>query len=63
VHFFASRLKFSRTTQVTLVPNEQVEPLVRTLVEHFDAMGGVPLVAVVDAPRGLAAAAPSTARC
>jgi transposase len=54
VHFFASRLKFSRTTQVTLVPNEQVEPLVRTLVEHFEAMGGVPLVAVFDRPKTVA---------
>jgi transposase len=54
VHFFASRLKYSRWAQVTVVPNEQVEALVRTLVDHFDAMGGVPLVAVFDRPKTVA---------
>ena len=37
VHFFASRLKYSRWVQVSLVPNEQVEALVRAMVEHFAA--------------------------
>jgi transposase len=50
VHFFASRLKYSRWAQVTLVQDQTVESLVRPLVEHFDAMGGVPLVAVFDRP-------------
>lgn len=54
VHFFASRLKFSRWVQVSLVPNEQAEPLVRTLVEHFELMGGVPLLAVFDRPKTIA---------
>jgi transposase len=35
VHFFASRLKYSRWVQVSLVDNEQVEALVRAMVEHF----------------------------
>jgi transposase len=54
VHFFASRLKYSRWTAVTTVPNEQVETLVRTLVAHLAAMGGVPLVAVFDRPKTVA---------
>ena len=44
VHFFASRLKYSRWAQVSLVDDERVESLVRALVDHFAAMGGVPLV-------------------
>lgn len=51
VHFFASRLKYSRWVQVTLVDNEGVECLLRPLVEHFHAMGGVPLLAVFDRPK------------
>jgi transposase len=51
VHFFASRLKYSRFVAVSLVPNEQVETLVRTLVRHFVSFGGVPLLAVFDRPR------------
>lgn len=54
VHFFASRLKYSRWVQVALVENEQVESLVRTLVAHFEAMGGVPLLAVFDRPKTVA---------
>jgi len=54
VHFFASRLKYSRCVQVTLVDDERVESLVRTLVTHFEAMGGVPLLAVFDRPKTVA---------
>lgn len=54
VHFFASRLKYSRWVQVTLVADEQVETLVRTLVDHFAAMGGIPLLAVFDRPKTVA---------
>src|SRR5207248_11723596 len=39
LHFFASRLKYSRWVEVTLVPNERVETLVRTLVDHLAAFG------------------------
>src|SRR4029079_839173 len=46
VHFFASRLKYSRWVQVSLVENEQVESLTRALVEHLAAWGGRPLLAV-----------------
>ena len=54
VHFFASRLKYSRWVAVSLVPNEQVETLVRAMVEHFAAWGGIPLLAVFDRPKTIA---------
>ncbi len=54
VHFFASRLKYSRWAEVTLVPDQRVETLVRTLVAHLAAFGGIPLVAVFDRPKTVA---------
>jgi len=54
VHFFASRLKYSRWVQVSLVDNEQVEALVRAMVEHFATWGGLPLLAVFDRPKTIA---------
>jgi transposase len=54
VHFFASRLKYSRWVQVSLVANEQVEALVRAMVDHFAAWGGIPLLAVFDRPKTVA---------
>ena len=54
IHFFASRLKYSRWAEVSLVPNEQVETLVRTMVDHFAAIGGIPLLAVFDRPKTVA---------
>jgi len=52
--FFASRLKYSRWVEVTIVPNQKVEAVVRTLVEHFEAFGGMPLLAVFDRPKTIA---------
>ncbi|HTP27186.1 MAG TPA: helix-turn-helix domain-containing protein, partial [Anaeromyxobacteraceae bacterium] len=54
VHFFASRLKYSRWVEVTIVANERVETLLRTLVDHFAAFGGIPLLAVFDRPKTVA---------
>jgi len=54
VHFFASRLKYSRWVEVTLVADQRVETLVRTLVDHLAAFGGIPLVAVFDRPKTIA---------
>ena len=54
VHFFASRLKYSRWIEVSLVPNEQVETLVRAMVDHFAEIGGIPLLAVFDRPKTVA---------
>ncbi len=51
VHFFASRLKYSRFAHVRVVPSERVEPLVRALLESFEVLGGVQLVAVFDNPK------------
>lgn len=51
IHFFASRLKFSRFVAVSIVPDEKTETLVRTLVKHFHTFEGVPLLAVFDRPR------------
>ncbi len=42
IHFFASRLKYSRFMCVSLVQDEAVESLVRTLAEHLASWGGVP---------------------
>jgi transposase len=54
VHFFASRLKYSRWVEVTIVPDECAETLVRTLVDHFALIGGIPLLAVFDRPKTVA---------
>ncbi len=54
VHFFASRLKYSRWVEVGLVADERVETLVRALVEHLAAFGGIPLVTVFDRPKTIA---------
>lgn len=54
VHFFASRLKYSRWVEVTIVPDERAETLVRTWVDHFAAIGGVALLAVFDRPKTVA---------
>ena len=51
VHFFASRLKYSRFVAVTLVDNERVETIVRCLACDFVAFGGLPLMAVFDRPK------------
>jgi len=54
VHFFASRLKYSRWVEVSIVADERVETLVRALVEHLAAFGGIPLVTVFDRPKTIA---------
>lgn len=51
VHFFASRLKWSRVVHVVLVPDEREEALVRGLLDAFEAFGGIPLVTVWDNPK------------
>ena len=54
VHFFASRLKYSRLVRVTLVPDQTVETLVRTLADHLHSWGGRPLLCVFDRPKTIA---------
>jgi transposase len=54
IHFFASRLKYSRFMRVSLVKDEAVESLVRTLAEHLANWGGRPLLCVFDRPKTIA---------
>jgi transposase len=54
IHFFASRLKYSRWVRVSLVADEAVESLVRTLAEHLANWGGRPLLCVFDRPKTIA---------
>lgn len=54
--FFATRWKYSRWTQVALVTDQRAETLVRALVDHYAAIGGVPLLAVFDRPKTVAVA-------
>jgi transposase len=54
VHFFASRLKYSRYIRVSLVEDEKVESLVRTLAQHLQDRGGRPLLCVFDRPKTIA---------
>jgi len=56
IHFFASRLKYSRFLRVSLVKDETVESLVRTLAEHLASWGGRPLLCVFDRPKTVALA-------
>ena len=53
VQFFASRLKHSRYAQVTAVPDQRVETLVRTLAEHLAGFGGCPCWRSSTGPRRL----------
>jgi transposase len=46
VHFFASRLKYSRMVDVHIVDNEQLETVVRCLLRAFERFGGMPLKCV-----------------
>jgi transposase len=54
IHFFASRLKYSRFIRVSVVKDETVESLVRNLAEHLHRWGGVPLMCVFDRPKTVA---------
>jgi transposase len=54
IHFFASRLKYSRLIRVSVVKDQTVESLVRNLAEHLDSWGGAPLMCVFDRPKTVA---------
>jgi hypothetical protein len=54
IHFFASRLKYSRLMRVSVVKDQTVESLVRHLAEHLDSWGGAPLMCVFDRPKTVA---------
>jgi transposase len=54
IRFFASRLKYSRYIRISLVKDETVESLVRSLAAHLDSWGGAPLLCVFDRPKTVA---------
>lgn len=54
IHFFASRLKYSRFLGVSLVADQGVESLLRSLAAHLAAWGGAPLQCVFDRPKTIA---------
>ena len=54
IRFFASRLKYSRTIRVSLVPDETTETLIRAFADHLQSWGGAPLVSVFDRPKTVA---------
>ena len=54
VSFLASRLEYSRFSVVSLMTNDGVETLVRTMVRHYKEMGGVTLLATFDRSKPVA---------
>jgi len=54
IRFFASRLKYSRTIRVSLVPDETTETLIRSFAEHLHGWGGAPLMSIFDRPKTVA---------
>jgi transposase len=52
IHFFASRLKYSRWVRVSLVADEAVESLVCTLAEHLASWGGRARLGVLSTVKG-----------
>jgi transposase len=48
VSFFVSQLSYSRWSEVTIVRDRGMESLLRALIDHFERIGGVPLLAVFD---------------
>ena len=51
IHFACYRLKYSRWMYVQVVPDQQVESLIRALLNGFVSAAGVPLRVVFDRPR------------
>lgn len=54
IHFFASKLKWSRFVAVDLVPDQTAESVIRSMGHHLVAFGGVPLRCVFDRPKTIA---------
>ena len=61
LHFFASRLKFSRLLHVELTHDQKAETVVRSLVAAFEAWGGAPREWVFDNPRTIRSSLPGVA--
>ena len=56
LHFFASRLKYSRMVRVLLTPDQRTETICHALVDAFAFFGGAPLISVFDNPRTMVTA-------
>jgi len=56
VRFLVSRLAYSGWVVASIVEDDAVETVARALVDHFAAMGGVPLIARFERPKPVAAA-------
>ncbi|MEO5767444.1 MAG: hypothetical protein ABIS92_03755 [Polyangia bacterium] len=54
VNFLVSRLEYSRFSVVSLMSDQGVETLVRSLVHHYQIIGGVPLLATFDRGKPIA---------
>jgi hypothetical protein len=54
VNFLVSRLEYSRWVTVSIVPDQGLETLVRALVGHYQAAGGVPFLAAFDRAKPIA---------
>jgi hypothetical protein len=54
VNFVVSRLEYSRWVAVSMVPDQGLETLVRALIRHYAAAGGVPFLAAFDRAKPIA---------
>lgn len=54
VSFLATRLEYSRFTIVSVITDQSVETLVRTMVRHYGSIGGVPMLAAFDRSKPIA---------
>jgi hypothetical protein len=54
VSFLVSRLEYSRWTAVSLIADQSVETLLRTLVGHLQEAGGVPFLSAFDRTKPIA---------
>jgi hypothetical protein len=48
VHFLVSQLTYSRWSELSVIPDAKVESLLRGLLDHFEIIGGVPLLLALD---------------
>lgn len=51
LHFYAGRLKFSRSMQVKTVPNQEIESVIRGMLSFAAKVGGMALINVWDRPK------------
>jgi hypothetical protein len=54
VNFLVSRLEYSRWTGVSVIPDQGIETLLRTLVGHLQLAGGVPFLSAFDRTKPIA---------